>query len=360
MKTNHWIRWVVIVLLAVAGCRPTAGESAKSASTPIRVSSAIIETRPMPNVLPLTGTLVANQQSDVAANASGRVVRTYVERGSFVRQGDPLVQLDMRAAALSEAEAAANLASREAEQRLAAVQCQRNSDLIQRGAISRDEWEQIETRCRTSSSAAEAARARASLAEMSRTDAIVRAPFSGLIGERFVSIGEYVQPASKIASVVQVTPLRVKLSAPEQVIGDIAAGGEVSFEVVAFPGETFVGTVQYVAPAVNPTTRDVVFEALIPNEDGRLKPGMFTTATLRLPDKPMPAVPVSAVKTENGTSRLFLIIGNRIEERIVQTGATRDGHIALLDGARLGERFVLAPNDQVKDNVVIEQTTTGS
>ena len=359
MRINNFIPWVVIVLLFVAGCKSTAGEPVKSASAPIQVRSAIIETRPTPSSLPLTGSLVANEQSDVAANATGRVMRTYVERGSFVREGDPLVQLDMRTAQLSETEAEANLESAEASRRLADAQCQRSGELFRKGAISRDEWERVESQCKTSASAASAASARADLAKISRTDSIVRAPFSGLVGERFVSVGEYVQPPSKIASVVQITPLRIKLSAPEEVIGQITLGGEVSFQVLAFPKETFTGAITYIAPGVRPATRDVVFEAVVANEDRRLRPGMFATATLRLADKPLPSVPSGAVKTENGASHLFLIIEGRIEDRIVQIGPVRDGHVALLDGAKAGDRFVLEPTDQVKDDVVVQQSVSG-
>jgi membrane fusion protein, multidrug efflux system len=354
MKIDRFVPWrVFIVLSFVAGCGSTREEPVEPPSGPIQVNSAIIDTQPMPSFLPLTGSLVANEQSDVAANASGRVIRTYVERGSFVRKGDPLVLLDTRIAQLSKTEAEANLEAAEVQRRLADAQCERNNELYQKGAISRDEWEQIESRYKSSENAAQAASARANLARISLGDATVRATFSGLVGERFVSVGEYVQPQSKIASVVQITPLRLKVSAPEEVIGHITRDGEVSFQVLAFPNETFTGTITYIAPEVRPTTRDVVFEALVPNNDGRLVPGMFATATLHLPDKPLPAVPTTALRTQNGISRLFLIIENHLVERIVQVGPVHDGYVALLDGVQAGDRFVLEPTDQVKDDVAV-------
>ena len=353
MKIPTVFLGLTIFLLGTAGgCRIAAEEPLKPPPVPIQVSSAVIEAQPMPRSLPLTGSLVANQQADIAANASGRVTRTFVDRGALVRQGDPLVQLDVLAAQLSEAEAQANLETAQVQQQFADTQCRRNQELFQKGSISQDEWERIDSQCRTSVGTAKAAQARASLAQKVLNDATVRAPFSGLIGERFVSVGEYVQPSSKVASIVQITPLRVQLSAPEEEIDYITLNGEVTFQVLAFPNETFTGSVTYIAPAVRPTTRDLVFEAMVPNQDGRLRPGMFVAATLKLPDEPMPAVPGKSLRKQNGI-RLFIVAKGYIEERIVQAGPEKDGYVALIDGAQLGERFVLEPSDQVKDGVAV-------
>jgi membrane fusion protein, multidrug efflux system len=353
--TSTSLTAAVVLLLGVAGagCRPSAAEPLKPPPATIQVASAVIATRPMPRSLPLTGSLVANQQADIAANASGRVIRTFVDRGALVRPGDALVQLDVLAARLSEAEAQANLDSAQEQRQLADVQCRRNQELLSKGAISHDEWERTDSQCRTSTGTAKAAAARASLAKKTLRDGTVRAPFAGLIGDRFVSVGEYVQPASKVASVVQIAPLRLQLSAPEEEVGHVTPNGEVTFQVLAYPQETFTGIITYIAPAVRPTTRDLVFDALVPNQDGRLRPGMFATAALKLPDEPLPTVPRRSLRSHDGTHRLLMVVGGRIEERVIQIGPERDGDVVVLDGVRAGERFVLQPSDQVKDGVAV-------
>jgi membrane fusion protein (multidrug efflux system) len=354
MNSNSLTSALVLILLAAgAGCHSHTEEPLKPPPAAIQVVTAVITTRPMPRSLPLTGSLVANQQADIAANASGRVIHTFVDRGAPVQKGDVLVQLDIRAAQLSEDVAQANFESAQAQQQLADTQCQRNQDLLKKGALSREEWERVESQCRISAATAKAAAAQAALAKKTLRDATVRAPFSGLIGDRFISVGEYVQPASKVASIVQISPLRLQLSVPEEHVGHVTPNGEVTFQVLAYPKETFTGIINYIAPAVRPTSRDLVFDALVPNNDHRLRPGMFATATLKLPDESLPTVPLKSLRTQDGTHRLLMVVERSIEERVVQIGSERDGYVVVLDGARAGERFVLEPSEQVKDGVPV-------
>ena len=150
----------------------------------------------------------------------------------------------------------------------------------------------------------------------------------------------------------EATYVNSDIEVSEEEIDYIILNGEVTFQVLAFPNETFTGSVTHIAPAVRSATRDLVFEAMVPNQDGRLRPGMFVAATLKLPDEPMPAVPGKSLRKQNGI-RLFIVAKGYIEERIVQVGPEKDGYVALIDGAQLGERFVLEPSDQVKDGVAV-------
>jgi RND family efflux transporter MFP subunit len=348
-------RLAPLTLLAFAlACRGDAKEPPLAAPPPaVRAEVAPAEARPMPRSLPLTGALVANRQAEVAANASGRVTRTFVERGAMVRAGDPLVQLDVRSAVIGTEEALGNLETAQAQRELAEAQCGRYEVLFQKGAISRDEWDRYASGCRTSTGSARAAQARAELARKTLADATVRAPFAGMIGERFVEVGEYLGPSSKVASVIELVPLRLQLTIPEAEVGRIAPRQVVTFEVQAFPGEPFSATVAYVGPALRASTRDLVVEAVVPNADGRLRPGMFATAHLELPSEPVVAVPSSSLRDDGATARLFAVVDGRLEERIVQTGPERDGYVAVLDGLRPGERVVTRLSDEIRDGVPV-------
>ena len=110
-----------------------------------------------------------------------------------------------------------------------------------------------------------AARARAAVAQKAVADTVVRAPFAGVVGERFVSVGDYVTRGTKVASVMRIDPLRVELTVPEQYVSAVAAGSAVTFEVDAYPGETFTGQVRYVSPSVKAETRALMIEAVVPN-----------------------------------------------------------------------------------------------
>ncbi len=340
-------------LVALAGCRKAKEEPLAPPPPAIQVTAAPAQARPMPRSLPLTGALIANQQADVAANASGRVTKTFVERGALVRAGAPLAQLDVRGVSLSEEEANANLETARAQQGLADAQCKRYQSLYDKGAISRDEWDRFTAGCRTSSSAARAARARVGLARKNLSDATVRAPFAGMIAERYVSAGEYVQPQSKVATVVELTPIRLQITVSEADVSQVKEGQAVAFEVEAFPGETFTAKVAFVGPSVRTATRDLVVEAIAPNVDRKLRPGMFASVKLQLADELRPAVPRSALRTDGSTSRLFAVVNGHLEERVVQVGPERDGLVAVLEGLKPGEQVVTQLTDAVRDGVPV-------
>src|SRR5207244_13568913 len=135
------------------------------------------------------------------------------------------------------------------------------------------------------------------LALKALADVSVRAPFDGVIGERLVSVGDYVSRGTKVAHVMRVSTLRVELTVPEQFISTVAAGRAVAFEVDAYPGRTFTGRVRYVSPALKADSRALVVEALVANESGLLKAGLYATERIEQAS-PSPALilPSSAVR----------------------------------------------------------------
>ncbi|MHB8420949.1 MAG: efflux RND transporter periplasmic adaptor subunit [Myxococcales bacterium] len=345
---------VLSALLFAAGCENAQAQAPLAAEPPaIQVTTAEVTSKPMPSELTLAGQLVANQQSEVAANGIGRVVRTFVDRGTFVKAGAALIELDTRSAQLEAAEARANLETAQVSRDLAQTLCKRTDELFARSAISKEEWERTSSQCRTSVASVTAARARADLAAKTLSDAIVRAPFSGLIGEREVSVGEYVLPATRVATLVELDPLRLQLTVPEADVGQLHEGQEVRFTVEAFPGRTFEGTVKYLDPSVRSATRDLIAEAVVANAEHLLKPGMFATAHLVLPDQNRPVVPKSALAEEGNSTHLFVVVAGHLEERIVQPGPERDGSVAILDGVHSGERVAAALSDDIRDGVPV-------
>jgi membrane fusion protein, multidrug efflux system len=346
---------LLTALLFAAACENAQAEAPlKAEPPPIHVATVEVASRPMPNELPLTGQLVANQQSEVAANGVGRVVRTLVDRGSFVKEGAALIQLDTRSAQLEAAEARAALQTAQVSQDLAQQLCKRTDELYVRQAISKEEWERTSSQCRTSAASVEGARARADLAAKTLSDATVRAPFSGMVGERYVSVGEYVQPPTRVVTLVELDPLRLQLTVPEADVGQIHEGQEVRFTVEAFPGRTFTGVVKYLDPTVRASTRDLIAEAVVQNADHVLKPGMFATARLVLPDAARPVVPKTALIEEGNSLHLFAVVKGHLEERIVQVGPEREGAVAILDGVKSGEKVVAAPTDDIRDGLPVD------
>jgi membrane fusion protein (multidrug efflux system) len=182
----------------------------------------------------------------------------------------------------------------------------------------------------------------------------VRAPFPGLVAERYVSVGEYVRPDTKVAHLVDIDPLRLELTIPEQNMGAVKKGQTVQFQVAAFPNQTFTGTVSYIGPSVRSSTRDLVFEALVPNKEKLLRPGLFATARLDLGKQPAAVVPKTALRQDGDTTRAFAIVDKHLEERLVQVGIEQDGKVAIVSGLKAGDKIVATPTDKHADGQDVE------
>jgi len=342
--------------LAVPACKNSeaAPTSAVKEEPPLHVATAVASQQPMAEFLTLTGSLLADKQSDIAADASGKVLTTKVERGQSVKQGELLATLDASAAALSASAALAQeqLAKTQAEQ--AKTECDRAKQLFDSGAISKAEYDRSVSQCTgTQWSVAAAAAQHGSAAKMVG-DSAIRAPFAGIIGERYVSVGQYVQPSTRIVSLFSIDPLRLELSVPESNVALVRPDLQVDFQVAAYGSQVFSGKVRYISPNVRASSRDLVVEAVVPNPDGKLRPGMFATVRLKTGEKPQVVAPLAAVRKDLDPPRAYVVVGGHIEERVLQLGEEQGGVIALLSGVKAGEALVLNPTNAVHDGARVE------
>jgi len=343
-------------MASLPSCKaPDAHAQHKQESAPVKVSTVPVEKRPMPQYMLLTGSVSAWQESEVAANASGKVLQTFVERGQRVKKGDMLARLDASSAALvaNAARAQAHVAGTQAEQ--AKIDCSRAQSLFENKVIAEAEYQRMMAQCTSARFSHQAAEANQAVASKNVADSSIRAPFDGVVGERFVSVGEFVQPSTRIASVYDVDPLRLEVTVPEASIGVIRNGMNLQFEVAAFGARKFPGIVKFVSPNIRRASRDLVVEAEVPNADGALRPGMFATVRLLIEDKDMPVVPSTALRREESGARLFAIVDGRVHERVVQAGVEKDGMVAVVRGVSEGDRIVIQPGDNVRDGVRVEQ-----
>ena len=376
--------------LLAAGCSTTA-ETAPGAAKidePLAVATSPVESRSIDRYLRVTGSLVADAQAEVSAETAGRVLETPVERGTRVAQGALLVRISPSETSAQLQEADANAAQIEARLGLrpgqpfdrlrvpdvmnakasldlAEAEFKRMQALLDQKVISASEFDQRRAQleaARQSYQAAqnaaeqsyrslEAARARIALARKALADTAVRAPISGLVVERVVSVGDYVTRGQRVATVVRVDPLRVELTVPEQHVSLVKAGQQVRLMVDAYPGEEFPATIRFVSPALRTDQRALTVEAVAANADGRLKPGLFATALVRQPDgAPGLLVPATAVETIAGTSRVYVINKDaRAEARIVTLGEKVDTKIEITSGLSQGEAVAAEPKGRLSD-----------
>ncbi len=321
---------------------------------PVHVKTAMATTEPMPEYVTLTGTLRGNQESDVAADASGKVMQTLVERGQPVKRGQVLVTLDARGAALgaTAAEAQSKVAQSQFEE--AQRECARVKNLLETKAISQAEYDRQMADCTAKQWSASAAQAQSQSAVKLLGDTRVRAPFDGVVGERFVDVGQYVGPTTKVVSVYEPNPLRLELTVPEADLALVKMDMHVSFSVAAFGDDKFEGVVKFISPNVREATRDLVIEAIVPNDAGKLKPGMFAVAKVALSEQPRPVVPNEALEKDETGARVFVVVSGQIQERVVQLGSTKGDKTAILSGVQPGENVVLAPTPDVHDGAKVQ------
>jgi membrane fusion protein (multidrug efflux system) len=387
-------RFIIPVLAAAiaSACSAGSAKTKEQAAAPAPVAAvpvAAVE-RPITRFIRVTGTLMAEEQADVAAETAGRVVSAPVERGTPVSQGAELIRLSAAEtdAQLKEAEAnAAQIEARlgltsgafdvnavpevqnaKASYELAQNEFGRIKSLLDQRVVSQSEYEQRRTQMEAARQQYEAAkngaaqqfqslqaaRARVSLARKAFADTVVRAPFVGVVAQRLVSVGDYVTKGMKVAIVVRVNPLRAQLTIPEQSVSAVAAGQRVSFEVDAYPNRQFEGKVKYVAPSLQADQRALTVEALVPNPAGELKPGLFATARIEQPARtPGVLVPAAAVHTASGTSRVFVVNGDHVEERIVTTGQPVGDLVEITKGLKAGERVATKNVAQLTDGTKV-------
>ena len=379
------------VLWSACGTSGKAANREAPPPPPIAVAPAAAVERPIARFIRVTGTLMAEEQADVAAETNGRVVATPIERGTKVAQGAELIRLSPTETDAQMKEADANAAQIEARlgmtsgkgfdvnavpevqnakssYELAQSEFNRIKSLLDQRVVSQSEFDQRRTQmeaarqqyeaARNAASqqyqSLQAARARVTLARKALADTVVRAPFSGLVAERMVSVGDYVTKGMKVAIVVRINPLRAQLTIPEQFVSAVAVGQPITFEVDAYPGRRFDGKVRYVSPTLQADQRALTAEAIVPNPTNELKPGLFATARVQQP-KATPAVlvPASAVQTSAGTSRVYVVNGDHVEERIVTVGQTVDALLEITNGVKAGERVATTNVSKLADGTKV-------
>jgi len=408
---------LLLALLSLAGlaCSGSKAQSNKVAQTTtttttttvVDVTTAPAVVRQLPRFFEATGSLAPNEQTDVSPSIAGKVVAIGVDLGSYVKQGAMIVRLDdvdsrirleqaqsqveQARAAVRQAEAkiglrpgqnfdptqVADVGSSRVALELAEKQLRRYERLIESGDVSRSAYdqqkaqrdqlrEQYETalqRARQDYAAVASARAAVTTAETQVAQArrnlsyaLVFAPISGYVADRPADLGEYVAPTSKVATIVSINPLRMRIDIPEQAIGTVQVGQGVSVNVSAYPDRAFSGRIARISPNVTATSRTLTVEAEVENNDGLLKPGQF--ATVRIQQGAAAAavlVPARAVHTEGASSHLFVIKNGRAEMRLVQLGQTEGDLVEIRSGVAADEQVAVSNVELLSDGMAVKQ-----
>lgn len=343
---------VLALLASLSACKKPGSETDIKAppSPPEKLDLVTAQEAPAPDVLVLTGVITADQRSEVTADTQGKVIAVLVERGQRVKMGQPVVQLDVRSAALSAREAFANLEAARAQKQLAEEECKRTQTLLDKGAITRSEYDRQLTQCTSTLQQVSAAQARADMINKSVSDGLVRAPFDGQVTEKSVAPGEWVAPGRTLFTLVDDDPLRIELSVPEAAVRAIQNDQKVELTAVAQPGKTYSAKITRVGGEINKNRALVVEATLDPQTD--LVPGMFAEAHVVIGQTPRPAVPATAVVQRGKLWHAFVAVKGELQDHIVQVGPPpAPGQVSILQGVAKGDKVVAKVTDKVVDGL---------
>ncbi len=315
----------------------TVSEAPKQA--PVAVTTETVSPIDTPRSLRLTGTLRGARETDLAANVAGRVLTLGVERGQTVDKNALIAQVDVRSAALQLAEAKVAVRTSKLQETINQADCARYEQLKDGGVVAELEYDQVTAKCKTAPLNSEAAEARQSIAAKNVGDGAIRAPFAGVVTERFVEVGEYVQASSRVVAIAEVSELKLEFSLPEQNFPNVKLGADVSFLVSAYPSEHFAGKVAHVSGAVR-ETRDVLVEARVQNPERKLLPGMFAEVELAIGSEPLPSVPKSATFESNGKLNVLVVKDGLLEQRVLQAAPAVGDRIPVRRGVETGDKVV--------------------
>jgi len=306
-----------------------------------------------PRTLRLTGTLRGERETDLAANVAGRVISTNIERGQHVNKGELIAQVDVSSAALALAEARVAVQTSKTQEEINRADCERYERLKASKAVTDLEYDQVTAKCKTAPLNREAAEARKNIAAKNVGDGRILSPFAGVVTDRFIQVGEYVQPQTRVASLAQVADLRLEFSVPEQNYPDVQLGQSVGFRVAAYGEQLFSGTVSHVSGAVR-ETRDVLVEANVKNPEHKLLPGMFADVEVTVGNETLPSVPKAASFEANGKLNVFVVHDSTLEQRVLQPGPEVSGRVTVRRGVAVGEQVVAVYRPELKNGLHVK------
>jgi RND family efflux transporter MFP subunit len=349
---------LVVSAIALRGHQSTADAAANAAqSAPVaeflQNDLYIVEPRALERTLPLTGSLMPFTEATVKAKVAGELVRVTVREGESVRQGQVLARIDLT-------EVQAKVAGREADVEAARAQltwAEKNraqqKALLDKAFISQSAFDNIQSNYDVAAAKMRAAEAELVMARKSQGDAVLVAPFSGIVSQRHAQPGERVPLDAKVVSIVDLSRLELEASVPPAAIGQVKVGQTMNFRVEGFGERDFAGRIERINPAATAGSRSISVYAVIDNGDGLLRGGMFAQGALTLSlVQGALAVPASAVREEIGQTFVYAIDNGVVRRKNVKVGPPdAAGRVQVLEGLAAGERIVRVNLGALKDGI---------
>jgi RND family efflux transporter MFP subunit len=396
--TRMSLTLVLLLIISNFACsRSTAGNHTTTPPrpAPVKVKVVSVERQQQRRMVEAVGSLFAYDEVTVSSEVEGRVEEVKADVGDRIAKGEVLARIspteleltvEQHRAALNQARARLGLRDGEedardvrqsAEVKKAAADLadaeqrfRRAENLLHTGVIAQQVYDEAEARQKAARAAYDLAvqqvenlrasmqqsQAALNLAAKKLRDAQIRAPFSGQVKTRSVTVGQYLRVQTPVMTIVNIDPLRVRLNVPEKMSPWVHAGREVTITLEAFPGRSFTGRIWRINPAVDERTRTFEIEALVANPTGELKPGSFVKAAI--PSDKVDSVltiPQTAALYLFGAYKVFVVQGKTIKEREVKLGEHFGDRQEVIEGLQPNEKIAVSEGGVVlKDGMEIE------
>ncbi|UOK42709.1 MULTISPECIES: efflux RND transporter periplasmic adaptor subunit [Flavobacterium] len=303
---------------------------------PAKVSGIVLKPRVFSDNLSLSGSIDANEQVEIRSEVSGIVESINFDEGTFVTQGQQLFKIN-------DVELRAQLSQAKTKQTLASENERRARLLLAKEAISQEEYDIASADFRS-------AKAQTQLIQAQIAKTSVKAPFSGKIGLRSISKGTYVTPTTIVANLVNTSQVKITFSIPEKYATQMKINTGISFSV-AGSKDTFVAKIYAIEPGIEVETRTLKMRAIANNSEGKLIPGTFASIALPL-DKINDAllVPTEALIPVQNGKKVFVSLGGKAKEVMVETGARTDKEVLVLSGLKAGDTLLTSGVMMLKED----------
>ena len=325
-------KFLISALLSMAVSLPVTAQGPRAPG--VFVAEAAV--KPFPLAVEALGNASANEAIEIHPEITARLTSISFEEGQFVDAGERLAELE-------NVEPLAELVSARARLVDSESQYRRSQELFRTNAVAESQLQQLEAQ-------READRAAVAAAEARVEDTVITAPFAGRLGLRRVSVGSLVTPSTVITTLDDTSAIKLDFDVPEIFLSRIEEGLSVMARSAAWPDRQFEGIVTAVDSRVDPVSRTVMVRSKIPNEQGRLRAGMFLTVTLLKEDIEALMVPEQALVPERSTQTVLVVgVDDIVEQRLVETGRRRPGEVEILAGLEPGERVIVEGTQMARD-----------
>jgi membrane fusion protein, multidrug efflux system len=310
---------------------------------PLFASGYVLVPTKMDELIYSTGSLLPDEEVDLAFETSGKVVGIYFEEGRKVSKGELLAKINDRPLQ-------AQLLKLQAQRKLVEEREFRQRQLLDRDAISRESYDQVATELQSIEADLMLIQARIAETEL-------RAPFDGIVGLRMISEGAFATTQTNIVRLVKTRPLKIEFSVPERYAGEVVPGFPITFQIDGIP-ESFQANVYAIDPKVDINTRTIVVRALYPNTNEELKPGRFASVRARLSQiENAVSIPTEALIPEMEGEKVYIVSNGKAQERKVTTGLRTESHIQIRTGLNFGDTLLTTAILQLRNDLPVQLDT---